>query len=110
MKKYKLERKQRDQSKRNPNRFKRNDEMIKLARKMALEDFKYGWSVAEREVDEFGYQFYSRIKDRVNIQYSDVAIMWPVYKKCIRLLRENKRKAEFLNKSYVPLEEDLFNV
>jgi hypothetical protein len=109
MKRYKLKRKQDEFKKKNPKKFQRNDKMLKLARKMALDDF----SQDDFEYDSvlrFGSNFYRDIKHEVNIQYADAQAMYLVYKRCIKVLKQNKQKAEYLNKTYIPLEDDLFNV
>lgn len=115
MKKYKLKRKQEAHKKKNPTKFNRQQLLIKTTKQIVLEEFKrqeagYWYRTVSDEKDTFGYELYHATRNKINIQYSDLESMWPIYTKSLEVLKENKKKAEFLDKKYVPLEEDLFSV
>ena len=131
MKPYKLERWKNKQKEKNPTKNKRLEKLREETKKIALADFEYHtnpnyahitwggvgsfrFKTLEDEIndkDGFRYELYWNLKDRgMNIQWSDLDIMFPLYQQCIRRLEANKKRADFMEKKYVPLQEDLFEI
>lgn len=115
MKKYKLKRKQKEHSKKHPTKFNRQNELLKATRTLALNRFQqryqqyqywYGNDCSDKDI--FGMELIRETE--LKLTYSDVEVCYPVFQKCLKKMEMEKEKAEFLNKKYVPLEEDLFSV
>ena len=121
MKPYKLKRREEAHRKKNPTKAKRNQELMRVTKQIALDEFERMesgtyWryprfeSGSSAELNDFGYEFYHKLRDRVNIQYADLGAMFPLYIRCMKTLKDNQRKAVFMEKTYKPLAEDLFEI
>jgi len=116
MKPYKLKRRMDEQRKKNPTKALRTQQLSAITRKVALDDFKNGqrgmWMWGQHEpVDIFGVSFYHRTKDHFdNLTYGELEQYFPLYERCLAKLKKEKEKADFMQKTYIPLEEDLFNI
>lgn len=111
------------QRSKNPTRNKRRQILVKITRELALEEFNkrhdpkpltWTWTYypgARTEKDKFESAFsYKIYEDEFNLQYGEIELMYPLYKKCLKTLEDKKKKADFVRKVYVPLEEDLFQI
>jgi len=115
MKPYKLKRKQEAHRKKNPTRFNRKQWLIAMTKKIALDVFNrnhsYDWTWSPgTPLDSFGSDMYYEAEGEFNLQYGDVELMFPLYLKCEKVLEDNKKKSEYIQKIYVPFEEDLFSI
>jgi hypothetical protein len=115
MKRYKFERKQEAHKKKHPTKFKRQNELLKATRTLALNRFKneyqqyiywYGGDCSPKDI--FGMELIRETE--LKLTYSDIEVCYPVFQKCLKKLEKDKEKADFLKKAFKPLEEDLFNI
>ena len=116
MKPYKLKRRMDEQRKKNPTKALRTQQLSAITRKIAISDFNEGprqtWVWGHHEpIDLFGMSFVHETRDRFdNLTYDELEYYFPMYERCIARLKKNKEKADFINKSYIPLDSDLFEI
>jgi hypothetical protein len=113
MKPYKLQRRQKEHAEKHPTKFVRKQKLIKATRLLAIRKFKgefqnYWYSQGTSDKEIFGWQLNQQID--LQLTYADVEVFYPIYVKCIELMDKKKAKSDFIQKEYIPLEEDLFEL
>jgi len=75
-----------------------------------IDDFYLSWDFFLRNItNELGGDEY-KVYDTVKCDALELTPYYDIYLKCMSKLKILKEKSEYLNKNYIPLEDDLFEV
>ena len=78
--------------------------IIKIVRKIAVDTFPFTCGF-----EEFAHQLWNHLGHRLIDEHSDLTYH-NLYKKFVIKLQEKSDKASYINKNYIPLESDLFEI
>ncbi len=110
VKPYKLKRKQ-QQDQMNSIRKTNRSNLLKLTKKIALENFQEGYSGSVGDafgVERFGYRLYLKMDYQLLVDDYTEKKYFKIYENFMGKLKRNKEKADYLKQNYTPLESDLF--